>query len=194
MNIFNRIMVIIGSICLVLGSGSLLLITTGVVDPQEWLPAPWHEVFTPFTQLNPAHGWSVLGMCLGGSLVGVLLLWLELRSRSTKVPELVVEKDNLGNISASISSIQDLVNREAENIEGVRESLTQVKNSSRGIHLQCRLSVDPQTSASQIGQQVQERIKTAVEHFLGKPVLGINLQTQIAPLTKQTKGLQSRVH
>ena len=157
------------------------------------VPTPWHEVFIPFTQLDPSRGWSIALLCLGGLIIGMVLLFLELRPPSTKIPTLTIEKDNLGNITASMASIQDLVNREAENIEGVRESLTQVQNSSRGIHLQCRLSVAPHTNVSQLGQQVQERIKTAVEHYLGKPVLGINLQTQIAPLTKQTKGVQSRV-
>ena len=194
MNIFNRIVVIAGSICLVMGSSSLFLITIGMVDPQEWFPAPWHEVFIPFTQLDPSRGWSVVGICLGGLIVGALLSFLELRPHSTKVPALVVEKDDLGHITASMTSIQDLVNREAENIEGVRESQTHVQNSSRGIHLQCRLSVTPHSNAAQLGQQVQKRIKAAVEHFLGKPVLGINLQTQIPPLTKHTKGIQSRVH
>ena len=187
-------MMIIGSIFLVVGSSSLFLFTIGVVDPQEWFPAPWHEVFTPFTQLDPSRGWSIVGLCVGGLIVGVILLFLELRPHGTKVPTLTIEKDNLGNITASMTSIQDLANREAETIEGVRESLTQVQNSSRGIHLKCRLSVAPHTNASQLGQQVQERIKAAVEHFLGKPVLGINLQTQITPLTKRTKGVQSRVH
>ena len=187
-------MVIVGSICLMMGSSSLFLITIGVINPQEWLPTPWHEVFTPFTQLDPSRGWSVVGICFGGLIVGLFLLALELRPHSNKVPALVVEKDDLGKITASISSIQDLANREAENIEGVRESLTRIQNSSRGIHLQCRLSIAPHANAIQLGQQVQERIKVAVEHFLGKPVLGINLQTQIAPLTKDTKGMQSRVH
>lgn len=187
-------MMIIGSIFIVMGSSSLFLITIGVLEPQQWLHAPWYEVFIPFTQLDPSRGWSVVVISFGGLMIGVLLLWLELRPDSTNVPALVVEKDALGDITASMTSIQDLVNREAENIEGVRESLTHVKKSSRGIHLQCRLSVDPQANASKIGQQVQERIKAAVEHFLGKPVLGINLQTQITPLTKHTKGLQSRVH
>lgn len=194
MPLFNRIMMIVGSICLIMGSSSVFLITIGVINPQEWVPTPWHEVFTLFTHLDPSRGWSVVGICFGGLIVGLFLLTLELRSHSNKVPALVVEKDDLGKITASMSSIQDLVNREAENIEGVRESLTHIQNSSRGIHLQCRLSVTPHANASQLGQQVQERIKTAVEHFLGKPVLGIDLQTQITPLTKHTKGVQSRVH
>ena len=187
-------MMIVVSIFLVMGSGSLFLFTIGVMDPQEWLSSPWNEVLIPFTQLDPSRGWSVIGLCLSGLSVGLLLFFLEVRPHSPKVPALVVEKDDLGQISASMSSIQDLVNREAENIEGVRESLTKVQNSSHGIHLQCRLSIAPHANASQLGQQVKERIKTSVEHYLGASVLGINLQTQIAPLTRHAKGIQSRVH
>lgn len=185
---------IFGFFFLLFGSSSILLITTGALDPQQWVPTPWDQVLIPFTQLDTSHGLSVVGICLGVSIISVVFLLIELRPPSTKVPVLMVEKDHLGQITASISSIRDLVNREATNIQGVQEIRTQVHNSSKGIHLQCRLSVAPHANTSQLGQQIQERVKRAVEHFLGKPVLGINVQTQIAPLTKHNKGVQSRVH
>ena len=171
-----------------------MLITTGALDPQQWVPTPWDQILIPFTQLDTSHGLLVVSICFGVSILSVLFLLIELRPPSAKVPELVVEKDHLGQISATISSIRDLVNREATTVQGVLESRTHVKNSSKGIHLQCRLSVAPHVNTSQLGQHIQERIKTAVEHFLGKPLLGIDIQTQISPLTKSIQGIQSRVH
>jgi hypothetical protein len=123
----------------------------------------------------------------------MLLLFVELRSLPTKVPALILKKDDLGKIAASIRSIQDLANREAETIEGVKESLTHVKNTSRGIHLQCRLSVAQNANAAQLGQLVQERIKTSVENYLGKPLAGIHLQTQMVPPGKGTQKDHPRV-
>jgi hypothetical protein len=193
MHIFNRIMMTIGSLCLVLGSSTLFLITIGIIVPQDWLPAPWHEVLVPFTQLDTSQGLSVVSICLGVLIVGMLLLFVELRSLPTKVPALILKKDDLGKIAASIRSIQDLANREAETIEGVKESLTHVKNTSRGIHLQCRLSVAQNANAAQLGQLVQERIKTSVENYLGKPLAGIHLQTQMVPPGKGTQKDHPRV-
>jgi hypothetical protein len=130
MHIFNRIMMTIGSLCLVLGSSTLFLITIGINAPQDWLPAPWHEVLVPFTQLDRSQRLSVISICLGVLIVGMLLVFVELRSRSTKVPALILKKDDLGQIAASMTSIQDLANREAGTIKGVKESLTHVKNTS----------------------------------------------------------------
>lgn len=105
--------------------------------------------------------------------MGMLLVFVELRSRWTKVPALILKKDDLGQIAASMTSIQDLANREAGTIKGVKECLTHVKNTSRGIHLQCRLCVAQDANAAQLGQLVQGRIKTSVENYWGKPIAGI---------------------
>lgn len=166
-------MMTIGNLCLVLGSSTLFLITIGINAPQDWLPAPGHEVLVPFTQLDRSQRLSVISICLGVLIVGMLLVFVELRSRWTKVPALILKKDDLGQIAASMTSIQDLANREAGTIKGVKECLTHVKNTSRGIHLQCRLCVAQDANAAQLGQLVQGRIKTSVENYWGKPIAGI---------------------
>lgn len=199
MNTFNRILAVFGLLLLLLGCTSLLLITIGLLDPQEWVPPPWHQILTPFTQLDPANGWTVINrltvvsICLGIVIASALLLFMELRLPSRKIPELTVKKDNLGHITASMRSIQDLANREAEKIDGVLESTTTVKEASKGLHLQCQICVAPYASAAQLGQEVQERIKSSVENFLGKPIASIHLQTQIAPLAKSTQKAHARV-
>lgn len=186
-------MMTIGSLFLILGGSTLLLITIGIIAPQDWLPAPWHEVLIPFTQLGASQGLSVVSICLGVLIVGMLLLFIELRSHTTKVPALILIKDDLGQIAVSMSSIQDLANREAGTIDGVRESFTQAQNTSRGIHLQCRLSIAQNENAVQLGQLVQERIKTSVENHLGKPIAKIHLQTEMVPLGKDTPKDHPRV-
>ena len=194
MNVFNRLMVIIGLLLLLVGSSSLLMITTGGLDPQQWLSAPWDQVFSPFTQLEASTWWNVVGICLGVFLLSLLILVMELTPDRNKANVLTVNKNDLGRITASITSLQDLVNHEAGNIEGVRESVTRIQDSSRGIHLHCRLSVDPNANTAQLGQQVQERVKASVEHYIGKPVAEVHLQTQIAPLTQGNKKVYPRVH
>ena len=186
-------MVIIGLLLLLVGSSSLLMITMGGLDPQQWLSAPWHEVFSPFTQLEAPTWWNVVGLCLGVFLFSLLLLVRELTPDGNKAKVLTVNKNDLGRITASLTSLQDLVNHEAGNIEGVRESVTRIQDSSRGIHLHCRLSVDPNANATHLGQQVQERVKASVEHFIGKPVAEVHLQTQIAPLNQGNKKFYPRV-
>jgi hypothetical protein len=193
MNVFNRLMVIIGLLLLLVGSGSLLMITMGGLDPEQWMSSPWHQVFSPFTQLEAPTWWNVVGLCLGVFLLSLLLLVRELTPDSNKSNVLTVNKNELGRITASITSLQDLVNHEAGNIEGVRESVTRIQDSSRGIHLHCRLSVDPNANTAQLGQQVQERVKASVEHYIGKPVAEVHLQTQIAPLTQGNKKVCPRV-
>jgi len=193
MNMFNRMLVILGIILLLMGCSTILLMTLGMWAPEQIMPSPWHQVFTPFTQLDGTNWWSVVGMCFGLWCLGVCLLFVELVPHSRKESAVTVKKDDLGQISASLTSIQDLVNREAGKIEGVLESSTTVKESPDGIHLHCRVSVTPQATANSLGPQVQERAKEVVERYLGRNVVGIHIQTQMAPLEKNTRKVQSRV-
>lgn len=193
MNIFNRILVILGILLLLMGCSTILLMTLGMWDPEQMMPSPWHQIFTPLTQLEGTNCWSVVGVCVGLLCLGICLLFMEVVPHSMKKSTVTVKKDHLGHITASLTSIQDLVNREAGKIEGVLESSTTVQESSDGLHLHCRLTVTPQASANSLGPQVQERAKEVVEHYLGKNVVGIHIQTQMAPLDKNTSRVQSRV-
>ncbi len=193
MNIFNRVLVIIGILLLGLGCSTILLMTLGMWDPQQMMPSPWEQVFTPLTQLEGTNWWSVVGVCVGLLCLGLCLLFVELVPHSSRKSAVTVKNDHLGHITASLTSIQDLVNREAGKVEGVLESSTRVQESSDGLHLHCCLSVTPQASANVLGPQVQERAKEVVERYLGKNVIGIHIQTQMAPLGKNRAKVQSRV-
>ena len=193
MNIFNRFLVILGILLLGSGCSAILMITLGMWDPEQMMPSPWHQVFTPLTQLEGTNWWSVVGVCLGLLCLALCLLIVEFIPHSSKKSAVTVKKDNLGHITASLTSIQDLVNREAGKIEGILESSTKVKEGSDGIHLHCRLIVTPQASANVLGPQVQECAKEVVERYLGKNVVEIHIQTQMAPLEKNTRRIQSRV-
>lgn len=193
MNIFNRMLVIGGIILLLTGCSTILLITLGMWAPEHMMPSPWHQIFIPLTQLEGSNWWSVVGACAGLMCLMVGLLFVEVVPHSTKKSAVTVKKDELGDITASLTSIQDLVNREAEKIEGILESSTRVQESSKGIRLHCRLSVTPEASANSLGPHVQERAKEVVERYLGKNVVGIHIHTQMTPLDKNAKRVQSRV-
>lgn len=193
MNIFNRILVILGILFLLIGCSTILMMTLGMWDPEHIMPSPWHQIFTPLTLLEGTNWWGVVGGCVGLLCLSICLLLVELRPRSMKKSAVTVKKDELGHITASLASIQDLVNREAGKVDGVLESSTTVQESSDGIHLHCRLSLSPQARANSLGPQVQECAKEVVERYLGTKVVGIHIQTQMAPLGKNRAKVQSRV-
>lgn len=184
---------IVGTLVLLLIIWSILLVSTGVMAPQQFLASPWDQALTLFTQLTPSAWWWTIGLVFGITILGLFLLAFELRPRSTTDRRLLVKKDELGEVTAALTSIQDLVSRETGHIDGVMESSTNVRESPDGIHLDCRLSVDPAISVSDLGRQVQEQLKVSVEHYLGKTVAGVHINAQVAPLEKQHKKKPSRV-
>ncbi|WP_454064776.1 alkaline shock response membrane anchor protein AmaP [Candidatus Nitrospira salsa] len=193
MNILNRILVIIGSIVLLVIIGAILLVTTGILTPQQLLVSPWDLTLIAFTQLGSPSWWSVMASGIGLAIFSVVLLFLELRPGSSKESKLLVKKDDLGEVTAAMTSIQDLASRETGNIDGVMESFAQIRESPEGLQIDCRLSVDPSVSISDLGRQVQERLKISIEHYLGRPVAEVHVTAQVAPLENKHNQRPSRV-
>ncbi|GJL54852.1 MAG: hypothetical protein NPIRA02_19840 [Nitrospirales bacterium] len=193
MNTLNRILVIFGALILLLIIGTIVLVSTHMSTPQQLLPSPWDQTLTPFTQMESSTWWAIIASGISTALATLLLLLMELRPWSRTDSRLLVKKDELGEVTAALTSIQDLASRETGHIEGVMESSTRVRESPDGIHLDCRLSVDPATSIADLGHQVQERLKSSVEHYLGKAVAGVHITAQVAPLGKKHIRKTSRV-
>lgn len=187
MNIVNRILVVVGTLLGLVTVSTIGLITLGLLKPEDLLASPWDQGLMLFAQLAPGQGWRVLGICVILILLGVLLIAIELRPQSLKDATLLVKQDGLGQITVAVASIQDLVSREAGQVTGVMDTSTQVKDSPTGMHLHCRLSVDPTSNVPDLTTEVQERLKKAVEHYVGKPVEQVHLNTQVAPLRQSTR-------
>ncbi len=187
MNVLNRLLVLGGLLVMMAGAALILIITAGVWPADHLVPSPWAPLLTPWSRLGGAPWWSVVTICLGLLGVGLLLMMIELLTWRRRQPSAVtIKKDHLGTITVSHISIQDLVNREAEAIDGVRESATAVREKGDGVTLHCRLSVTSNNTVSVLAAHVQDTVKSAVERYLGKPVTGLHIQTQLAPLEKHS--------
>ncbi|MCA9464749.1 MAG: alkaline shock response membrane anchor protein AmaP [Nitrospira sp.] len=193
MNLLNRLLVLFGILIAMIGAAILLFTTLGAWPLEQVFSSPWDQLLTPWTKLEGAHWWGVVTVCFILLCVGPILLIAELVTCGKKTPTVTVKIDNLGQITVSHASIQDLVNREAEAIDGVMESETAVYEGTKGLTLDCRLSVAPNTAVNPLATQVQEKVKLVVERYVGKPVIALNIQTQMAPLRKKKRTMLPRV-
>ena len=193
MNLLNRLLVLFGILIAMIGAAILLFTTLGAWPLEQVFSSPWDQLLPPWTKLEGVHWWGVVTVCFILLCVGPILLIAELVTCGKKTPTVTVKIDNLGQITVSHASIQDLVNREAEAIDGVMESETAVYEGTKGLTLDCRLSVAPNTAVNPLATQVQEKVKLVVERYVGKPVIALNIQTQMAPLRKKKRTMLPRV-
>lgn len=183
MNLFNRLLVILLALALLLGAGGVLLTTLRVAQPAQLAPGAWFtDRLLPFTQLDPTvWAWTV-GVSLGLVALALILLYVELRPEPRPAPRIVLKQDDLGRVTVSLESVRALVDREAGRVEGVRSARSQVDQESDGLRVLSHIAVDPASSVPDMTQELQLRLKGVVQHYVGLAVTGVSIDAQVAPL------------
>ena len=187
MNAFNRVLAILVALLLIAAASLVLLVSLGLLDPQT-IGTPWIQDGLLRLRL-PEFGMRDIGIVLSALtlLIGLLLLILELTRRETEPASVTLKQNNLGRVTITRNGIHELVNREADRVEGVREVRSEIREGSRGLRILCRLAVDRGANVQVLADEVQQRVKAAVEHHLGQPVGEVAVQTQVVSSKSRTR-------
>jgi uncharacterized alkaline shock family protein YloU len=184
MSVFNRLFIILLALVLLVAAIAVLLTTLHVAQPSQAAPAgSWFvDRLTPFAQLDSSlSGWAI-GVCVAFVVVAVVLLFLELRVRSRARHRVTIKEDDLGRVTLALDGVRELADHEASRVVGVNRAHSQVQEEQEGLHILCRVSVDPTSNVPEMTAELRERLKSAVEHHVGLPVTEVSVEAQVAPL------------
>lgn len=183
MNVFNRVLVVLLAVALLVGAVAVVLVALGAARPADLAPAPWFaDRLTPFTDLD-ARAWNwTAGVCLALVVGAGLLLVLELRPGRREEPRLTLKRDALGVVTVTRSGVRRVVDREAGLVPGVMEVRSRVEEGDRGLRVACRVAVDPTADIPALTEALRERVKAALEHTVGRPVAEVRVDAQVEPL------------
>jgi uncharacterized alkaline shock family protein YloU len=95
--------------------------------------------------------------------------------RSSKDKKAVSKHTNIGEIRISLNSIENIASHTCKRINGVKESKTLVRKSDDGVQIEARMIVMPDMSIPVISEEVQGRVKKAVEEASGIMVKNVNV-------------------
>jgi uncharacterized alkaline shock family protein YloU len=179
MNILNRFIGILVALLLVAGGVIVLVTIFDVVDTQS-LGSPWIQDGLASLTLPEVQPIAITS-ALVAAIVGLILLILEFKPSRREPDQLALKTDELGRVTIARRGIRDLVNREADRVDGVNGVFSQVSEDRNGLRILCRLTVNPRANVSELAEEVRQRVKTAVEQHLGQPVAQVAVQAQLAP-------------
>jgi hypothetical protein len=184
MALFNRLLIILLALVLLVTALAALLTTLGVIQPAQLaLAGSWFvDRVLPFSQLDPTTGSLTVGVCLVLILLALLLLFLELRPGPRESRRITLTDDDLGRVTVALDGLRELADREARRVEGVLTARSKVEQEPPGLRIACRVSVDPAISVPDMTQALRERLKTAVEHHVGLVVSHVSVDAQVARL------------
>lgn len=186
MNIFNRLVVILVDLALIIGAVLILLITFGAVQSAQVLPGGLGESLagqwlTSFTVMQPNATLVTTISAIAILVVGLLLLVYELRP-APQQRTITIRNDGLGNVTVRTESVRDLILYTVAQIPDVLQVQPHIETTSQGVRVRCRTAVTPDASIPQVGAEMQARIKSAVEQHLGLKVADVAVQAQLEPL------------
>jgi hypothetical protein len=182
--LFNRLLIIVLAVVVLVGALVSLLTTVGLIQPSSAAAAgPWFvDRLVPFTGLDTTTSAVAVGVCLALIVVAVLLLVLELRPNASEPQRITLKQDQLGRVTVRLDGLRTLADREAASVVGVLKARTEVAQESPGLRIACRATVDPKSSVPELTETLRERLKSAMEHHVGLTVSQVSVDTQVAPI------------
>ena len=95
--------------------------------------------------------------------------------RSNKDKKAVSKQTNIGEIRISLNSIENVAINASKRSNGVKESKTLVRKADDGVEIEVRIVVMPDLSIPVISEEVQNRVKKAVEEASGISVKNVKV-------------------
>ena len=162
MNIFFRVLLAIYAFCLALVSALAMYITIwtkAYADIADYLA---QNVFT-----NGATGYRITVFTVALVFFALSLMFLLSGIKSNKDKKAVSKYTNIGEIRISLNSIENIALNASKKTNGIRESKAVVKKVEDAVNIELRIVVMPDLSIPVISEDVQSRVKKAVEDASG---------------------------
>ena len=162
MNIFFRILLAIYAFCLALISTLAMYIT---IRPQAFSGVADYLADHVFAQ--GATNLRIAAFIIALIFFVLSLMFLLSGVKSNKDKKAVSKHTNIGEIRISLNSIENIAINASKKANGVRESKTFVKKAEDGVNIEVKIVVMPDLSIPLISEDVQGRVKKAVEDASG---------------------------
>ena len=98
-------------------------------------------------------------------LVSIRLLLAGLRSRSSS--DAIIHNNELGQVQISIAAVENLVEKAARHIKGVREVKVKVFLRDNGINIKLRTVISPECNVPEVAAQIQQKVYKHLQETVG---------------------------
>ena len=177
MNGFNRTLLVLSALVIMIGCGAVIAASLGWLPTQNLGGTAWfHDRLAPFAQLTGPTQVEALIVASGILLLAILLLMFEVVTLVPSGGPITIRRAGLGSVTVDDDVVKELARREASQVQGVIAFQPQVGQARSGLLISGRLAVRPDANLAEVSQQVQDRIKAAVEQSLTLQVQDVRLR------------------
>lgn len=165
MNIFFRVLLAIYAFCLAVVSALGMYVA---IDPSAFVDIA--ETITDIISTENATAFRIIVFIIALIFFALSITFLLSGVKSSKDKKAVSKHTNIGEIKISLNSIENIAINASRRSNGIKETRTLVKKADDGVEIEVRIVVMPDLSIPVISEEVQGRVKKAVEESSGIPV------------------------
>lgn len=189
MNAFNRAFMVLLALALASGGLFVFLLVSGLMS-DTFMTSPEYIRLAQWVRTT-SEGADPLWMAggLGAALVGLGLFFAELPLKRPRAKQLTLRNDAAGVVTVSLNGIRRLTEHVISTVPGVERVEADANADSKGLSLDCRLQLAPDTSAPDLAANVRELLAASLEQHIGRPPVRIDVHTQVG----QPTGIRRRV-
>jgi uncharacterized alkaline shock family protein YloU len=163
MGIFDRIILTIYTFLLTFLSLGVILISLHLVS-LDWA---WTTIYF----IN--DHWEV-------SLIGALFLLISIRLllagvRSHRGKNRIIHHNDMGDVFISLDAVENLVEKAARNVRGVRNVKVYASHSSAGLKLYLKTVVSPESNVPSVTADIQDRVNNYIKNTVGVELAEIKI-------------------
>ena len=174
MSPFDRVIFTIYSIFITLSLILFSSVALGWKAPADLL----RYVFHPG---RPEVFWTLGAIVV---LISIRLFWVSIFGAGKGGRHVVLAENALGQVNLSLSAVEDLANKVAGRIHGVREINSRIFGTPQGVGLKVRASVTPDINVPDVSTEMQNMIKEKVFEITGLQVSLVEVHIQSISVKK----------
>ena len=129
---------------------------------------------------------------IGGSvatLLGLVGLVAELRP-PRRDGFLLIQRDELGEVTVSLPGLRRLTEHVGRGIAGVAGVEARPRSAGKGLLLDCRVELAPDSSATTVSNEMREAVGAAIEHHVGTRPKRVDVHTHVGAASVSKKRIQ----
>lgn len=155
MGLLDRIILTIYTFLLTFLSLGVMLLALNLI--------PLEYVWTGLGYLNGQWEAAVIGFLF--FLVSIRLLFAGLRSHRRK--DTIVHHTEMGDVHITLDAVENLVEKAARNIRGVRSVKVQALQEGQGLRIFIKAVISPESNIPSVGAEIQEKVQEYIKNTVG---------------------------
>lgn len=176
MNVFDRLILTIYSLVLILLSILAIGVFANVID-RSWVEQFFSAIYGSSTINLP-----YLIVALLFLVISIRFFFSGLRVRRNREDKAVYLRNDYGHVSISYDTIRAVAERAARKVRGVRDLKTHVSSRDLGNVISIKVTFDGETPLPELTQNLQSEVKARVEAITGLEIAEVTVKiVEVAP-------------